>query len=113
MESLNKSVEKIETAKFFTIYEVHGDGGDRGVGPVIGYASSSIKAMEMAKGKGFFGSEGSINEVPAILVDTGMYVLKKDHPIDLDNMQATKDAELKAKTLASLSAEQRRVLGFN
>lgn len=102
----NVSVEIIK------VYEVHGDGGERGYGPVIGYASTESIAKEMAKGEGFFGSDGIYTEVPAIKVNGVFYALKKEFPIDLDNAQTTKDAELKAKTLASLTAEQKRVLGL-
>lgn len=94
------------------IFEVHGDGGERGYGPVIGYASTESKAREMAKSEGFFGSDGIYTEVPAIVVNGVVYALRREYPIDIDNAQATKDAELKAKTLASLTPEQKRVLGL-
>jgi hypothetical protein len=101
------------TVDFFNVFEVHGDGGERSSGPVIGYASTEDKAKVMAHGKGFFGSDGVYFEVPAIKVNDKIFVLKKDYPVDLDDTQATKDAELRSKTLASLTPEQKRVLGLS
>ena len=41
-----------------------------------------------------------------------VWLLDQPEPIDLDSLEAKRDAELKAQTLASLTAEQRRVLGI-
>lgn len=107
-------MEASKTAvEFFNVFEVYGDGGERGFGPVIGYASTEVIANAMAKGKGFYGSDGIYTEVPAISVNGVVYALRKEYPLDLNNEKATKDAELKAKTLASLTSEQKRVLGLS
>lgn len=108
----NQTTNQTNNPEIRKIYEVHGDGGEWGYGPVIGYASTPDNAKMMAKGKGFFGSEGMYMEVPALTINGVTYVLKKEYPIELDNVEATKDAELKEKTLASLTPEQKRVLGL-
>jgi hypothetical protein len=103
---------QINKPEIIKIFEVHGDGGEWGYGPVIGYATTPYNAKMMAKGKGFFGSEGMYMEVPALTINGVTYVLKKEYPIELNDVQATKDADLRAKTLASLTPEQKRVLGL-
>ena len=96
----------------FTVYEVHGDGGERGIGPVIGYASTEHSAKLMAARKGFFNSDGVYFEIPVLKIGETIFALKKEYPIDLDNVRATKDAVLRESTLKSLTVEQKRVLGL-
>jgi len=94
------------------VFQVHGDGGERGIGPVIGYASTKEKAEVMGKGKAWYGGNGYVATKFAVEIDGQLFILETPYPIDLDNTQATLDAELRKKTLAGLSAEQIRVLGI-
>lgn len=93
--------------EFLRVFEVLGGDGGR-----IGYASTARKAQEMAKGKGYFG-DGTYIKVPGVKIDGFFYVLTSGCPTDLDNIQADRDAELKASTVASLTDEQKRVLGIS
>lgn len=94
------------------VYAHHGDGGDRGTGPIQGYCSSRYAAENAALGQGWYGGNGWVSEAYAIKINHDVYVLASKDPIDLDGVNAKSDAELKAKTLASLSADQKRVLGL-
>lgn len=95
------------------IYKAHGDAGtDRGIGPVIGYFTSESQASLFARGKGWYGSDGGTSAAYAIQIDGKWYVLESRNPIDLDRNQAEADAILRAETLASLTADQKRVLGI-
>lgn len=102
----------MSTVEFMTVHMAHGDGGDRSIGPVIGYYSDSVKATDAAKGKGYYGGNGHVSEGPAIRIDGKVYRLLSDAPIDVDGVQASKDDELRKSTLAALSPEQIRVLGI-
>lgn len=95
------------------IWKAHGDGGERSMGPVLAYCSTADKANEIAKGKGWYGGDGCVNEAFALRVDGNVWLLERKDPIDLDSTQKTKDAELRRTTLAELSADQRRVLGLS
>lgn len=100
-------------AKIVTVYRSHGDGGERSVGPVIGYHSSNHLADIAATGKGWWGGNGGTSECKAIEVDGKFYALAQSTPIDLDGKQSIADAALRSKTLATLNDEQRRVLGLD
>ena len=95
-----------------TVYAHHGDGGDRGTGPIRGYCSTRFDAEQAAKGQGWYGGDGWVSEVRAIKINYDIYILASDSPIDLDGKRQRADDDLKALTLASLSAEQKRVLGL-
>jgi hypothetical protein len=94
------------------VWAYHGDGGERGVGPVIGYCSSKYDADVQSKHTGFYGGKGWVSEVPAIKINHDVYILAHDKPVDLDGKRKQADEDLKALTLASLSDEQKRVLGL-
>ena len=96
----------------FKVYASRGDGGERGVGPIIAFHSSKDLAESHAKGRGFYGGNGGITVHHAIKVDSLTYVLLNDQPVDIDGIQARIDSELRSKTLASLTADQKRVLGL-
>ena len=105
-DTFNKDV------KIITVYAYHGDGGERGVGPVIGYCSSKYEADVASQNTGFYGGKGWVSEARAIKINHDVYILAHANPVDLDGVKAKADAELKEKTLASLSSEQKRVLGL-
>lgn len=96
------------------VYESTDDRGSRGA--CIGYFSDPTNAMSASAGKGYFGGNGEIKELPAIVIvnrgHRSVYVLASSKPIDLDHEQANADAELRKKTIAGLTDEQIRVLGL-
>jgi hypothetical protein len=97
------------------IYAVHGDGGERSLGPIIGYCESQSDADRHKKGTGWYGGDGHVSKACAIEVNGSLYVLAAVKPIVfMDKIEEQKrlDQELRAKTIASLSEEQLRVLGL-
>lgn len=94
------------------VWQAHGDGGERGKGPVIGYYSTELRAKTAAHRKGWYGGDGHVEPAPAIKIDGKVYVLVSHKPVDLDGLDAAVDAKLREQTLAGLSAEQIRVLGI-
>ncbi len=94
------------------VYAAHGDGGERGIGPVLGYYSTHEQAKAAAKGQAWYGGDGFVQERPALLIDGQTWLLAEPAPIDLDGLRKIRDAQLLAETLAGLTDEQRRVLGY-
>ena len=94
------------------IWQAHGDGGERGTGPVIAYCSTEAQAKQAASKKGWYGGDGVVLPAPALRIDGAVWLLARPNPIDLDSVQKTRDAELREKTIATLNAEQLRVLGI-
>jgi len=91
---------------------VHGDGGDeRNIGPVIGYCSTEQRARELARKRGWYGSDGYVMTVNAVCIEGKTYVLAQPGPIEVDRRCAELDAKLREETVASLTQEQLRVLG--
>lgn len=105
-DTFNKDV------KIIKVWVYHGDGGERGVGPILGYCSTKYEADQQSAHTGFYGGKGWVSEVPAIKINHDVYILAHDKPVDLDGVKAKCDADLKAKTLASLTDDQKRVLGL-
>jgi hypothetical protein len=100
------------TVEKITVWLAHGDGGERGIGPVIAYCSTQAQAEGAAKGIGWYGGNGYVEDAPALRIDGAVYLLRERDPIDMDAKQAQRDADLRAKTLAALTEEQKRVLGI-
>lgn len=100
------------TDKILKVYAAHGDGGERGLGPVIGYYTSESTAKMKAKGKGWYGGDGVVREAHIIESDGEYYALVNTNPVDLNGLQAEADEKLRAETLAGLSEDQIRVLGI-
>lgn len=98
--------------RLITVYAYHGDGGERDCGPIIGYCSSNHDADVKSHSSGFYGGKGYVSEHTAVKINQDIYLLAQSKPIDLDGVQAKYDADLKAETLASLTADQKRVLGI-
>jgi hypothetical protein len=103
---------KINDIHLIKVYAYHGDGGDRGTGPILGYCSTKYQADLESTHTGFYGGKGWVSETSAIRINNEVYILAGEHPVDLDGVKAKSDAELKEKTLASLTDEQKRVLGL-
>jgi hypothetical protein len=101
-------------SNIFKIYAAHGDSGfDRGgLGPIIGFFSSRIDAEKFAKGKGYYGSNGTVRERFAIIQDDQVYLLDREDPIDLDRKKELKTEELKNQALSKLTEEERKALNL-
>lgn len=95
-----------------TVWAAHGDGGERGTGPVLAYYSTQYQAENAAKGRGWYGSNGRVSKHHALRFGSEVWLLQRPDPIDLDAVLAKRDAELREETLASLTDEQIRVLGI-
>ncbi|MEN9489565.1 MAG: hypothetical protein RJA63_14 [Pseudomonadota bacterium] len=95
-----------------TVWQAHGDGGDRCRGPVIAYCGSRAQAAHAAKGRGWYGGNGEVTSRPALRIAGKVWLLHAPDPIEVDALDADRDADLRARTIAALSAEQRRVLGL-
>lgn len=99
------------TIEQITVWKAHGDGGERGTGPVLGYYSTESAAVAAAKGRAWYGSNGHVENASALKIGDQIWLLASPKPIDLDGVNKKRDAELKEQTLALLTPEQRRVLG--
>lgn len=95
------------------VYKVHGDGGERGIGPIIGITLTKDKAEQMCKGKGFFGSHGEIFNGFAIEGDNGeLYLLESEIPYVEGQLHKTTLQNKKNQALAKLTEEDKKVLGL-
>ena len=103
----------MSTVHFLEIYSAHGDGGERGIGPVIGYCSTKSRADAIAKGKAWYGGNGFVGRETAVKIDGAVYVLASSKPVDLDSEKAAQDAAIKEAAIAKLSPEELRVLGLS
>ena len=114
----------MKTQKFEIVdaWAVHGDSGtDRhNDGPLIGYCNNQKDAEAYAQGKGWWGGCGKIEKVPALVINGDTYILASPEPVKfvegaserLAAEQKQHDEALRQRTLASMTAEQRRVLGY-
>lgn len=109
-----RTPEVIENARveIFQVWAAHGDNGGSGTAPVIGYFDSYGKADAAAKGRGWYGGNGNVSDHTAIKVNDKCYLLARNAEIDLNLDQKKRDEELRQATLASLTDEQKRVLGL-
>lgn len=97
---------------FLDLWQVHGDGGERSIGPIIGYFRKHHEAVDFARGKAWYGGNGAVQSAKAVEIDGKVYILDSGGaPVDVDMCQYKADEKLKEDTLASLSEDQLRVLG--
>lgn len=82
------------------------------IGDIIGYFTEEADAAIAAKGKGWYGGEGSITEAHVIVVGEKIYVLKNTEPVVIDRDLQKYKAELKENALKKLTIEERHVLGL-
>ena len=75
-----------------TIFAAHGDGGERGVGPVLSYHSTTELAKVAAAKQGWYGGDGAVLTVAAINVSGLTFALADPFAIQLD-MTADQIAE--------------------
>lgn len=114
------------SAQLIKIWAAHGDGEGRGKGPILDFCDSESTACERSKGEGWWGGPGDVEEVPALLVDGEVWVLRQATPAQVLNYSQVRelkagargttpeaeDEKLRNETLASLTQDQRRVLGL-
>lgn len=98
--------------ELITVYAYHGDGGERGTGPVIGWCSTEDKAQIAGRHTGYYDSQGGVSTANAIKIGNDFYLLARKKPIDVDGINGKHDDILRDKTMASLTSEQKRVLGL-
>ena len=95
------------------VWQAHGDSGsDQWRGPVIAYCSTEAQANLAAERRGWYGGHGGVSKARGLKIDGQVWLLAREEPIDLDSLSAKQDEELRERTLAGLSSEQRRVLGL-
>lgn len=99
--------------EILTVYGAHGDGGERGLGPLLGYFTDKKVAQQVSKGKGWYGGDGYISEKMAVNTGNGVYLIEDPKPIDLNNEFAIKKDQLKASALSKLTPDEIRALGIN
>lgn len=95
------------------VYIAHGDGGERRVGPVIGLSKLKSEAEKLAKGKGFYGSDGSVFEGHGIQVEDGRIYLLRTQDLFEDGVLLRETADRAKQTaLAKLTDDDLRALGL-
>ena len=98
-------------AQIIKVYTYHGDGGERGLGPILGYTTNKADAVAATRGKGWYGGDAHISEDDAIKVGDEVFFLKSTTPVRLDGDRKV-DEERRQRLLAQLSPEDKRVLGI-
>jgi hypothetical protein len=100
-----------QQVEIIKVYEYHGDGGERGFGPILGYTANHADAVAATRGKGWYGGDAHISTLNCIKIGDECYVLKQTDPIRLDGDKAVDDAR-RARLMAQLTPEDKRVLGI-
>ena len=95
------------------IWKAHGDGGERGVGPILGISKSEGTAKAMSKGKAFFGADGSVWSGSAIENADGLlYLLETPEPFEDGVYQVETKDRARQAALAKLTDEDLLALGI-
>jgi hypothetical protein len=116
-------LEVREGIQKITIFEVRETINERGtLGAVVGYCDSKTTADERAKGEGWWGGQGAVSEVSALVIDGHVWALRQPEPVQVMNLEQVRvskpvpqseiDTELRSAALAKLSPDARRVLGY-
>lgn len=109
----NPEMTSIKLKPLYKVF-VMPDPTDFVVGGIIGYFSEESVAKKEAKGKGSWGENASIDVLYSVELNGNTYILANGgKPVDVDLKKARNDAKLKEDTLASLTDEQKRVLGLS
>ena len=111
-----------------TAYAVHGDGGERGTGPLRGIYSTEELAKLAAKGKAFFGADGLVLEQNVLKISsktqrvegntthhgikTEYYLLAKKYPLDMDCVLGDKKKARREELLKDMSEFDKFALGL-
>lgn len=93
-------------------YAVHGDGGERGTGPIVVVCSTEANAKTVCKGRGWYGSDGIINKRKVLRVGEAYFLLEREFSIDMDGDIAKKKENHRKKLLDGMSAYDKHVLGL-
>jgi hypothetical protein len=111
------------TYEIITIFEVCKTVNERGeAGEVLDYVDSRPAAAARAHGAGWWGGDGKINEVVALVIDGKVFALREPNPVTVLSLadvragrpipQSDVDAEVRRGALAKLSAQERKALGY-
>lgn len=94
------------------VYISHGDGGERGIGPVIGVSFTQAEAEQVSKGQGWWNGNGAVWEGHAIQDGEDLYLLERPLPFK-NGVDSRKTAQIaKEKALAKLTPEDMIALGL-
>lgn len=96
------------------LFAVHTGDGERTNGTPRWFFTSKLRAEEVANGRGWYGGNSPISDVPAIRVvsedSTQYFLLARVEPLAID---VSPDDELRKKqvALSKLTPEERKLLG--
>jgi hypothetical protein len=93
----------------WTVWTTVDEYGRRGT--VVGHYASPLAAEPVARGKGWYGSRGSVETGHAIYADGQYYWLVSREPITLDVNLLKQREDIRKAALAKLSDEEKKVLG--
>jgi hypothetical protein len=93
-----------------TIYNAFETTSENGtLGKCLGRSYDKAVAEHLAKGNGFFGSDGRVTEGSVLITADGVYLLSRPEPIPEEEI---KDAQvIRDAALAKLTDEERKALG--
>lgn len=111
---LRRLFDELAEPKIITLFALHTD-SERSLGEPFEFYIDENRAVEMAKGRGWYGGAAPCRPVTAIVWPDGRYyLLRSDTPIPVDCSEGRPAADvLKERALAKLSLEERRVLGLS
>ena len=100
--------------KLLTVYAAHGDGGERGFGPIIGLFTSRASAKTAACGKGFYGADGLVRERIALHVNGKYFLLDSSFPkaVDMDGVEKERREKRRQELIKQLSDDDLDILGL-
>lgn len=100
--------------RIITIFAVRGDGGERGIGPIIDYTRTESEARKRAQGQGWYGGAGDVSPRKAIELDNGdVFALEHHERLDLDGSIKRAKEKARADALAKLTPSERTLLGLD
>jgi hypothetical protein len=107
----------IDKDSIIKVYLVETVVDERGrTGTKVGVTVSIAEAENMAKGQGYFGSEGRISERYALILDkkdpNAVFLLESPVSYPLGVNLPKREAEKRKAAYAKLSPEERRLLGI-
>ena len=85
----------------FVVYETTDEWGR--LGKMCGVCRTMKEAQTFAKGKGYYGSMGRIQESAAIDLSGNLYLLASPTPVVFEDVKALQEAEKQAKLAAALA----------
>lgn len=100
------------------VWLAHGDGGERGTGPIIGICDCSVHATTIAKGKAWYGGDGVVREAKAVKITDGgevvVFLLNDSfrQPVELNVNLPERTKELKKQAMDKLTDFEIELLGL-